>query len=135
MAELRCTSATRSAIVDAVVARMALGPGQPCIEFRATPRPDSADDAGGGPVLGTLLCALPLAAPADAGMAEFLGIGAEVPVHTAGRITWALFRNGSGEAVFDCDVTATDGGGAIELSSVRAAPGDRVQLTSFSLSV
>jgi hypothetical protein len=133
VAEIRCTGGTRNAMLDAVVARMSLGPGVPSIEFRAAPRPTKPDAVSAGALIAVLECSTPLADPAAAGATEFIGLGSEVRVIESGKITWAIFRNGAGETVFDCDVSATNGDGAIELSSVDAVVDDLLRLTSFSL--
>lgn len=45
-----------------------------------------------------------------------------------GTITKAVFKNGNQKELFTCSVTAIDGGGEIELSTVRVPSGLEVQI-------
>lgn len=49
-----------------------------------------------------------------------------------GEITKAVFRDSSDSAVFEVTVTASGGGGTIEMSSVNIGEGDTVSLTSYT---
>jgi hypothetical protein len=42
---------------------------------------------------------------------------------------------GTGQAVFDCDVSGPGGGGVMEISSTRIAKGGPIRVSSFSISI
>lgn len=51
---------------------------------------------------------------------------------TGGTIAKAVFKTSAAAAVFTVSVTATGGGGDIELSSLAIGAGDTVSLTSYT---
>lgn len=51
---------------------------------------------------------------------------------TGGTIAKAVFKDSDGNAVLECSVTATGGGGDIELSSVIISAGQTVGLNSLT---
>lgn len=51
---------------------------------------------------------------------------------TGGTIAKAVFKDSDGNAVLECSVTATGGGGDIELSSVIISAGQTVGLSSLT---
>lgn len=51
---------------------------------------------------------------------------------TGGTIAKAVFKDSAGTAVLTCSVTATDGGGDIELSAIIITAGQTVGLTSLT---
>lgn len=54
---------------------------------------------------------------------------------TAGTASWARIADSNGNTIFDCDVTATGGGGTIELNSVAITGGGTVSITSFTATI
>lgn len=54
---------------------------------------------------------------------------------TAGTASWARIADSSGNTQFDCDVTATGGGGTIELNTTTIASGSTVSITSFTITL
>ena len=50
---------------------------------------------------------------------------------TGGTVSWARIEDSAASTQFDCDVTATGGGGAIQLNSVSV--GAEIDITSFTI--
>lgn len=51
---------------------------------------------------------------------------------TGGTIAKAVFKDGNGDEVLHCSVTATSGGGDIELSSVVVTAGQTVSMSALT---
>lgn len=96
--------------------------------------------AGGDALAGnTLLAELRFSDPAGSNAAArsltFNAIVADIAANATGTATWARILDGDGKVAFDCDVTATGGGGAITFATVSFVQDVIVELTSFSLSI
>jgi len=126
------TNAGRSAKNDALAALL----GNGTIKIYDGARPTSANDAV---TTQTLLVELTLASPAFGasvnGVATLSGVPIRDDVLLAGTATWARWVNLAGSTIFDCSVTATGGGGDIELTTVVLGLGYKVELSSFTLTV
>lgn len=85
----------------------------------------------GSVVIATLELATPAFGAAAAGVAAANAIASAVTV-AAGTVTTAVWRNSGGTEVFRCSVTATGGGGDIEMTSVAFAIGETAEITAYS---
>lgn len=129
----RLSTASRNAASDAVVDRLDAGSGAATVEIRSGTQPASANDVASG----TLLCTVTLSDPAfgssSSGTASLAGVplsGTGVANGTAG---WARFKDSDGNVVLDGSVTATGGGGQIELATTTISTGLTVQVTSLTV--
>jgi hypothetical protein len=96
--------------------------------------------AGGDALSGnTLLAELRFADPSGSNAAAraltFNAIVSDVAANATGTATWARILDGNGQVCFDCDVTATGGGGAITFATVSFVQDVQVDLTSFGLTI
>jgi hypothetical protein len=86
---------------------------------------------------GTLLVTITLSATAfgaASGGSASLADPASVNAVATGTAGWARFADGAGSVVFDGDVTATAGGGVVELSSTALTSGNPVDITGGTYS-
>lgn len=87
---------------------------------------------------GTLLAQLTgnasgFAAAASGGTSTANAITQDSAADATGTASWARIRTSGGTAIVDIDVTATGGGGELELVTVSIVAGQPVQISSLSL--
>lgn len=114
-------TAIRNAIADFVLDQLNEGTPPGYFEFL------TAADA----VVATLTFSNPAFLPAVAGVGEADEIDPD-PSAVGGTIAKAIFYNAAGGEKFRCSVTATGGGGDIELSSVVVTASQAVSLTALT---
>ena len=107
----------RNAACDAVVDLLDGG----TIEFQTS----------GSVEVATLTLGTPAFGAASVGTATANAIGSDTSA-TGGTISKAVFKNAATAAQFTVSVTATGGGGDIELSSVSIGSGDTVAISSYT---
>ena len=135
MANLRVATATRQAMCDAAVDLIDGGSGAGTIKIYAGSQPANANTAVSGQ---TLLATLTFSATAfgaanTSGVATAASITDDSSADATGTAAWARIADGDGDTVFDCDVTATGGGGTIELNTTSIVAGGTVSITSFTV--
>jgi hypothetical protein len=111
----------RTAIANLVVLRIDAGSGPGTLEFQTA----------GDVEVATLTFADPAFAAAVSGVATANPIVADASA-TGGTIAKARAKDSTGVEVFACSVTATGGGGDIQLNSVNISAGQQVSLTSMT---
>jgi hypothetical protein len=130
---LTLPTATRDAMCNTLVDRLdASGAGE--IEIRSGARPASADAAATGSVLATVV----LAAPAFGNSANGTATLTDPPSVTgvaAGTATWFRALDGAGATVMDGSVTATGGGGDLELATTAITAGLTVDITGGTVTM
>jgi len=134
MANVRVVTAIRNARLNAIRDAIDVGTGPGTINIYAGAQPANADVAHATPPLAILSFAEPSAPNASAGILIFTNpIAPDVSADVTGTATWARIKDATGATVFDCDVTATGGGGTIMFSTVSFVVGATVQISSFQL--
>lgn len=131
MAVLRLSTTARNAAADAVVDLLDAGAGAATIEIRSGTQPADPQTAATGTLLATVTLADPAAGSASSGTAT-ISDPASVTGAAAGTATWARFKDSTGAAVMDCDVTATGGGGSITLSTTTISVGVTVDMAAIT---
>jgi hypothetical protein len=130
----RLSTTARNAATNAVLALLNAGSGAGVIEVRTGSQPAAATDTA----TGTLLCTVTLADPAFGNSATGTGTLLGVPLSGTGVANgtagWARAKDSDGNVVLDGSVTATGGGGQIELATTTISTGLTVQLTSLTVS-
>jgi hypothetical protein len=116
-------AAVRTAIANLVVDLLDVGSGPGTIEFQTA----------GGAEVATLTFSDPAFGAAASGTATASAITADTNA-TGGTIAKAVLQDSDGNDVILCSVTATGGGGDIEMSSVVISAGQTVSLTSLTYS-
>jgi hypothetical protein len=114
-------TAVRTVLADAVVDRIDAGAAAGTLEFQTA----------GSAEVATLTFSDPAFGAAANGVATANAITSDTNA-TGGTITKAVAKDSNGVEVFTCSVTATGGGGDIELSSVVVSAGQTVSLSSLT---
>lgn len=138
MADCKISNAAAIAACNAVVDLLDVG-GAGSIEIYTTPVPSEVDTAATGTLLGTLpLSATAFGAAADAapgGRATAAAITSDSSADATGTAAYFRALNGSGTHVIQGTVTATGGGGDLELSSVSIVAGVAISITSWTFTM
>ena len=111
----------RNALADTVVDRIDLGPAAGTLQF----------NTAGDVEVATLTFSDPAFGNAAAGVATASAITADASA-TGGTTTKAILQDSSNNLVCSCSVTATGGGGDIELNSVVISAGQEVSVSSLT---
>ena len=122
---VRLATATQNAAADAVGALISGG----TVEIRSGSQPASANDAATGTLLATV--SLGTSGSAASGVVS-LPDPASVNAVASGTAGWFRVKSSGAATVFDGSVTATGGGGQMQLSSTSLTSGSPVDLTAFS---
>jgi hypothetical protein len=128
------STAARNAATNAVVVLPDADVGAGSIQIRTGAQPASADNAA----TGTLLATLTLADPSFGASAAGVSTLDATPVLSttgvaAGTAGWFRMLDNSGDTVLDGAVTATGGGGELELNTTTISIGVTVEITAGTL--
>ena len=129
---LRLSDSVRNAKVDAAVDLLDVG-GAGSIKIYTGSQPATPATAASGTLLATITLANPAFGSSSAGSAA-LTDPASVNAVATGTAGWARFADGAGTTRFDGTVTATAGGGVVELSSTSLTSGAPVDITGGTYS-
>lgn len=124
----RFDNALRSAVADAVAAEFAGG----TIELYTGSQPASAEDAATGTLLATVNLPSPAFSAATNGVASKDGSWSGVAVATGDAGWFRMYDSGQAKHK-DGVVTATGGGGEIEISDLSVVTGDTVIVDTASV--
>lgn len=136
MANVRILTAVRNSMLDQIKTAVDAGAGAGTIKFYTGTQATNANTALGAQVLlGTLTFTDPCASSSASGTLTFSTITEDSAADATGTATWARIQDSTGTVVFDCDVTATGGGGTIELNTTSIVTGGPIRISSFTLSI
>lgn len=127
-------SATRNAAVSAAAGLVDAGAGAGVMELRTGAQPASADDAATGTLLATVTLVDPAFGAPVNGVAT-LADPVSVDAVASGDAGWFRVKDSTGVTVLDGSVTATAGGGDLELSSVTVTSGLPVDISGGTLTM
>lgn len=133
MANCRLATATRNAIVDAVVALIDADAGAGTVKIYDGTQPANANTAI---TTQTLLATVNLATTsfaASSGGTATASDPASVNAVATGTASWFRCADNTGDTVFDGDVTGSGGGGTMQLSTTALVSGSPVDVTSFTI--
>ena len=134
MPVMHVTDAVRNAILDAVRGLIDAGGAPGTINIYDGVMPWQADtEVGDQKLLASLQFGYPAAPQAKNGNLKFDSVEEDPSAEASGKATWARVMDAEGNLVFDCDVTVSGYGGAIELNTVDLVIGGPVRLTSVTL--
>jgi len=129
---LRLADSARNASVNGVVDLLDVG-GAGSIKIYTGTQPATPATAASGTLLATVTLPNPAFGSSSGGSAS-LNDPASVNAVATGTAGWARFADGAGAVVFDGQVTATSGGGVVELSSTSLTSGAPVDITGGTAS-
>lgn len=127
---IKFPAAFRNTRADGVTARAGNGA---LLRIYSGTRPANADTAPAGTLLAELVCGSPFAPAAASGAFNANAITQDSSADATGTATWFRLVNSAGTTtVMDGDVTATGGGGDLQLVTTSIVAGQPVQVTAFS---
>lgn len=140
MANTTIANAAAIAAVDGVVDQLDAGAGAGLLRIYDGTQPASSDVAVSTQ---TLLAELTLSDPAfgagadgdPGGVATAASITGDTSANATGTASWFRGVDSDGTAVIDGDVTATGGGGDLELNTVSIQSGAAVDVTSWTVTM
>ncbi|MER7500458.1 hypothetical protein AB0L05_27750 [Nonomuraea pusilla] len=132
---IRIPTTVRNAACDTVVDLLDAGAGAATIEVRSGAQPATANDAASGTVLCTFTLADPAFGAATAGSAALAGTPRATTGSAAGTAGWFRAKDSAGNTVFDGSVSATGGGGDLQLNTTTISVGVAVEITSGSVTM
>jgi hypothetical protein len=131
----RLATTPRNAACDAVVDLLDAGSGAATIKIYTGTQPTTANDAVAGTLLATVTLSDPAFGSSATGVATLAGTPISATGVAAGTAGWARFADSTGATVMDGSVTATGGGGQIELATTTISVGVTVQITSGTVTM
>lgn len=134
MANLRIATATRNAMLDALVAQLDVAAGAGTIKIYSGTQPTNANTAlAGNTLLATLTFSVTSAPAASNGTITFSAITEDTSADATGTATFARIESGTPATIFDCDVGTS--GASINLNTTSIVTGGPVRITSASISI
>jgi len=130
----RLSTTARNAACDAIVDLVDAGAGAGTLKIYSGTQPATADTAASGTLLATVTLIDPAFGAAATGTATGGDPAAVNPV-ASGNAGWFRVQDSTSTTVYDGSVTATGGGGDLQLSNVAIGPGINVDITSLSFTV
>ena len=128
---IRLSTAARNASTDAVVDLIDAGAGAGTLKIYTGTQPATGDTAPSGTLLATVTLIDPAFGASATGTAAGGDPAAVNPV-ASGNAGWFRIQDSNGNNVYDGSVTATGGGGDLQLSNIALAPGINVDITALS---
>lgn len=130
------STAARNAMCDALVDLLDAGVGAGTLKTYTASQPAGPGTAiSTQTLLATLTYSDPAFGAAASGVATASAITDDSSADATGTAAWARSLDSNGLAVFDCQITATGGGGDLTFNTVSFTAGDAVSITSFTISV
>lgn len=123
------SDATRSAAADAI--ETAVG-ASPTLEIRSGPAPATAGAADSGTVLATMTLPADWLSAASSGQKGLLGTWSDTAADATGTAGHFRIKQGATTHI-QGTVTATGGGGDMELQNTSIATGQAITITAFTL--
>lgn len=134
----RISNAAAAAAVDAVVDLIDGGPSAGYVEIRTGAQPASVGTAASGTLLGTLTCSDPAfgaATSANPAVATAAAITSDTTADATGTAGWFRAYTSAGTAVIDGSITASGGGGDLQLDSTSIVAGGTIAVSAWTISL
>lgn len=132
----RLATATRNAACDAVVDLIDGGVGVGTIKIYTGSQPTTANDSiGASTLLATVSLSDPAFGSASTGAATLQGVPLSGTGVAAGTAGWARVADSGGGTVMDGSITATGGGGQIEMDTTTVSVGLTVTITAGTVTM
>ena len=131
MAMLYLSTAAINAAANAVVDLCDAGAGAATLKIYSGSLPADGDTTPAGTLLATVALADPAFGNADAGVSSATDPDA-VTISASGTAAVFIIEDSDGNNVMTGDVTATGGGGTLELATVALSSGADLDITGFT---
>lgn len=133
---LSFSASTANAMLAVITSKADLGASAAIIRIYSGTMPATADTAlAGNTVLAELTCSDPSAAAPSSKTLTFSSITQDTSANASGTATFFRLMDSDFNVVLQGNVTATAGGGALELNTVSIVAGGPVQITSATLTL
>lgn len=126
-------TARKNAAVKAVSDLLDAGAGPGTVEIRTGAQPANADAAATGTLLAVLTLSDPAFGAPSAGVVTANSITGDSSANASGTAGWFRAKDSNGNAVIDGNITATGGGGDLELDDVNIVAGGTVNITAWTI--
>lgn len=134
MAILRFAVAVKNSTLTQIRDAIDAGSGAGYLQVRSGTIPADVATAVTGTLLGTLTFSDPCGTVAT-GALTMSAITQDSSADATGTATWARIFDSTGTAVMDIDISATGGGGTLQLNTVNIVAGGPILISSFVISV
>ena len=131
---LSIATAYRTAMCDALVDGLDAGAAAGTIQIRSGTRPANPNTTATGTLLATVTCEDPAFGAASSGVATLTNPAAVTAVAT-GTASWFRALDSDANPIFDGDVTATGGGGDMELATTSITSGLSIDITGGTVTI
>lgn len=128
---IRLSTAARNAAADAVVDLIDAGAGAGTVKIYTGAQPATGNDEGSGTLLATVSFADPAFGAAATGVATATD-PASVSIVATGTAASFVVEDSTGANIFNGTVTATGGGGDMQLGTVALSSGANLDITAFT---
>ena len=139
MATSRINNNVAKSAVDAIVDALDAGAGPATVEIRSGAAPTNCEDADTGTLLAVLTCSDPAfgsAADLNPGArATANAVTSDSSANNTGTAAHFRAKDSNGVVVLQGDVTATGGGGSMEINSTSINSGVQVDITSWTVTL
>jgi len=135
MAVIRFVTAAKNSALDTIKAGIDAGSGAGTIKIYNGTQPTAPADAV---TTQTLLATLTFSDPCGttaSGTLTMSAITQDTAADATGTATWARIADSTGATVFDCDVTATGGGGTVQFNTTNFVLNGPVLISAFTITV
>lgn len=130
------SAATAHAMLDVITTRADAGSGAALVRIYSGTMPVNADTAlAGNTLLAELTCTDPSAVPAANKTLTLSPITQDSSADASGTASFFRLVDSTGLVVLQGDITATGGGGALEMNTTSIIAGGPVQITAASFSL
>lgn len=130
---LGIVTASRNAMLNALAAMIDAGAGPGKVRIYDGSRP--ATGGAATTLLAELTLSDPCAPVAASAILTFSAITQDSSADATGTATWFRILDSNNNIIFDGSVTATGGGGDMQLVTTSIVAGQPVQITSFTISM
>lgn len=131
----RLSTAAQNAAAEAIAALADAGSGAGTIKVYSGSQPASANDAGSGDLLATFTLDDPAFGAASSGVVTLEGTPLETTGADDGTAGWFRLEDSDGNNILDGSVTASGGGGQMQLNTTTISTGVDVSVTSGTVTM
>jgi hypothetical protein len=132
---IRLPTATRNAMADALADRADIGAAAATLEIRTGTQPASANDAATGTLLASVTLADPAFGAASSGAVSLAATPLSATGVADGTAGWFRIEDSDGNAVVDGSVSATGGGGDLQLNTTTISTGVDFDIESGTFTI
>lgn len=132
MATITLSTTLGNSVLSTINTALNAGTGPATIKIYNGTKPASPDTAiSTQTLLGTLTCSDPAAAAPASKTLTFSAITQDSAADATGTATWARLLDSDNNALIDVDITATGGGGFLQMNTTSIVIGGPILISSF----